>query len=126
MARNLNIVANRAARVLIVLTDPTIAAPLDVSAATVTVTLRIKDSAGGNASTVTCTKLTGRQLPSGGVSTAAPYDQAGRGGRVLAEIPASSIPAAGAWRGEVTVTDTATNTAMTPFDLITLTAREEL
>lgn len=120
-------VRNSSAKVVIVVADKTTHDPIDLSAGTTTVELKLKRvGATSLAGTVVCTKLTGLQSADGSVDTTAPYDTPGRGGRVQADVPASVFSSAGDHVGELKVTDGLTGAVVIPHQLVEITVREEL
>ena len=128
MSRNaLLLVRNSSASLVLSLTDKSTRLPLDVSSANLTVRLRVRqEGAGSAAGDVVCTKLTGRLLLDGSIDTAVPYDVAGAGGRVQADVPGSYFSAAGNWQAEVRVEDGTTGDLVIPHDLVRITVREGL
>jgi hypothetical protein len=98
--------------------------PVDVSAGTTVVKLRVR--ARGTTTPVVeivCIKQTGKVELDGSINTAAPYDVAGRGGRVVADCAASVFPTAGIYEGEVVVEFGATNRKTIPYDLLAFKVR---
>lgn len=121
----LELVANKAAEVLIELTDATTGLVLDLSAGTTSITLKVRRVGDTELTTVTCTKRTGKRLPSGAIDETAPYDVAGAGGMCIATLPDTTFTAAGRYEGEVEVTYAATGRTATPYELVRFLVRAE-
>lgn len=118
-------VTNSALKVILSLTDRADSVPLDLSDAQTSAVLRVKRiGAEGAATEVACTKLVGR-LHLGAVDTTAPYDTAGRGGRLQAVVPAAAFDQAGDYLAEVRVTP-ATGQPFTSDDTVRISVRQEL
>lgn len=121
----LKLVANKAAEVLIELTDATTGLVLDLSAGTTSITLKVRQVGAVETVTVTCTKRIGKRLPSGEIDETAPYDVAGAGGMCIAELADTVLDAAGRWEGEVEVTYGATGRTATPYEIVRFLVRSE-
>jgi len=106
------------------LVDKQTGLPPDLSNGGTVARLKTRLATGGPITTVTCSKLTGREVP-GGIDLTPPYDTAGAGGRVLAACDASVFPDAGEYEGEVEVTF-ATAQIATPYQKLRITVREDL
>lgn len=76
----------------LVLSDRLSGAPVDISSANVFLNFR-KVGTTQVLAAVACTRLTGKLMPDGSISTAAPYNAAGKGGRAAATLSALNFPA---------------------------------
>lgn len=100
-------------------------APVDVSDAGVTVSLKVRPSGGALKATVACTKQTGLRLTDGSITTAAPYNVAGVGGRVVASCPANVFDAPGAYEAEVEITSNGGATIRTVYSILRISVRAD-
>lgn len=107
------------------LRDRVTGAPLDMSAGTTTIKLRVQRIAtpAPAVKEVDCGKLVGRELADGSIDSAPPYDVAGAGGRAQAACAASVFDVAGDYDGEVRVTFSATSQQQTPYALLRIHVR---
>ena len=79
--------------------------PIDLSNAGTTLTFFFR--AGGSTTlkdTITMAKLTGLQNDDGSITSTAPYDTAGRGGRCSVPWNATSLDTVGEFEGEIQIT----------------------
>lgn len=74
--------------------------------------------------TITCSLLSGKQMPDGSISNVAPYDVAGAGGRAILEWPEGALDTAGEFEGELEVTFY-DGTVQTVYDRQRFTVREQ-
>jgi len=98
--------------------------PVDLSAAGTLVRLKTRPVGGATTTVTDCTKLSGRELP-GGVDYTAPYDQLGKGGRVLAACDATVFPAPGLYEGELEIS-LAGGQVATPYAMLRIEVRADL
>lgn len=119
----LELVATKAAEVLIELTDATTGEVLDLSPGTTSVTLSTRLVGATDKATVTCTKRAGKRTASGTIDETAPYDVAGAGGICIASLPDTTFPAAGRYEGEIEVTYASTGHTATPYELVRFVVR---
>ncbi|CAB4122915.1 hypothetical protein UFOVP33_73 [uncultured Caudovirales phage] len=111
-------------QLILSLTDDASGQPIDISAATVRMKFTQADSKDIIA-TMTATALTGIVLEDGSVSTASPYDVAGKGGRcVINWTPNALAGAAGDYEGEIEITF-ADTTVQTVYELLKFKLREQ-
>lgn len=122
----LNAVVGDTPQFVLVAADGRTGDPIDVSAADVVCRMKTRPLFGASPATTTtlCSKLAGREV-AGGIDTTAPYDVAGKGGRVLAACDATVFPAAGDYEGELEVT-TAGTQVFTAFAMLRITVRNQL
>lgn len=101
--------------------------PVDLAAlAPSTVRMHMRGSGGGDfKATVPCTLLSGLVNEDGSVNNTAPYDVAGKGGRIQVEWTAGSVDTAGQFDGEVELVF-GDGTTQTTYKTITINIRDDI
>lgn len=126
--RRLRLVTGDTPNIELAVSDKRTGLPIDVSDALTVCVLKTRPittpPGGGTVQSVTCSKLVGREVP-GGIDSLAPYDVAGKGGRVLAACSAAVFPTAGEYEGELQVTFGATSQVATPYARVLVTVRDD-
>lgn len=111
-------------QLILSLTDDTTGNPIDISTATV----RLKFRASGSSTilaTLSATAIAGVVLEDGTVSTNAPYDVAGKGGRCVVSWNSSALSnPAGDYEGEIEITFSDAS-VQTVYDVLKFKVREQ-
>lgn len=123
----LNLVVGDTPNIVLVVADKRTGAPIDVSDAATVCRLKTRPLFGTAPATTdtVCSKLTGREI-AGGLDETAPYDTAGKGGRVMAQCAATVFPDAGTYEGELEVTFGLVSQVVTPYARLRITVRDGL
>lgn len=125
-AAKLQLVRLSGARLSGVLLDD-LGMPVDISASDASLLFCVR-LAGGERLTaqVACTKLEGREGINGYVTTAAPYDEPGSGGRFLVLVPPEAFEEVGEYEGELVLFREAGGDPEPIFDLARIYVRDNL
>lgn len=107
------------------ITDEFTGNPVDLSNASTVILFKLR-AVGSTTikSTITATKLTGLQNADGTVTTSAPYDVAGYGGRCQVSWAPTSLDTAGEFEGEVEITFN-TGVIQTVYNLVKISVRSD-
>jgi len=91
-------------QLLISLTNDSDGTPIDVSETLTVVYFKFREAGSTTVkSTILCGKLTGFVEDDGSITTTAPYDVAGFGGRVSVNFAADTLDTAGEFEGEIEI-----------------------
>lgn len=123
MTIRLRLVTGDTPQIVLPLADKHTGEATDVSDPATTVRFKSRPAgASGPVTVITCSKLSGREIP-GGIDYTPPYDQLGKGGRVLASCDANVFSSAGEYEAEVEITFGAVNQVATPYEQLRISVR---
>lgn len=107
------------------LKDTTTGAPIDVSAAGTTIVFKFRAVGSSTIkNSISAGKLTGLLNDDGSITTTAPYNVAGAGGRIAINWPTGALDTAGEFEAEVEITF-ADGTIQTVYDTLKFSVRED-